>query len=99
MEDAIKMQVAGLKCDNPNCDYIDMSIRLEDYEKYLNAKCPKCGSILLTESDFNNVQAMIEIAKVTNGLFAGVDLANKGEDKIVRVHMNGTGTMKFEVIK
>ena len=45
----------GLVCDNPDCDWEDMSIPSEDYEKWVNAKCPKCGEVVLTEEDYQGV--------------------------------------------
>lgn len=43
-----QVRVAGLKCDNKECDYQDDTIRYEEYKKYINAPCPKCGHNLLT---------------------------------------------------
>ena len=39
---------SGLKCDNPNCDYVDPNIPFEEYGNYVNYPCPKCGQPLLT---------------------------------------------------
>ena len=46
------VKISGLKCDNPNCDYRDDTIKYEDYKKYVDAKCPKCGMILLTKKEY-----------------------------------------------
>ena len=42
----------GLKCDNPNCDYEDMNIKIEDYKNWVEKPCPKCGWVLLTKKDY-----------------------------------------------
>ena len=42
MKDVVKLDVKGIKCDNSNCDFIDMSVEFEDYENWLNKSCPKC---------------------------------------------------------
>lgn len=52
------LKSGGLKCDNPSCDFVDESIKREDYEQWVNAPCPKCGENLLTEEDYNNVLAL-----------------------------------------
>ena len=36
MAKAVEAICYGIKCDNPNCDYKDMSVRFEDYPAYLN---------------------------------------------------------------
>lgn len=45
----------GMKCDNPNCDWQDMSINFEDYAEYVNKPCPVCGENLFTEKCAKNV--------------------------------------------
>jgi hypothetical protein len=52
MDKAIEYEIKGLKCDNPECDFVDMNIPFEEYESYVNKPCPKCGQPLLTEADF-----------------------------------------------
>ncbi len=37
-------KVQGLQCDNPSCDWSDMSISREEYPVWLNRSCPKCGA-------------------------------------------------------
>lgn len=44
----IRLTCGGLKCDNPKCDFVDMSIAMENYEAWVNKPCPKCGESLLT---------------------------------------------------
>ena len=50
----------GLKCDNPNCEWHDDSIKVEDYKDWVNVPCPSsCGSNLLTEDDYNKTLAFV----------------------------------------
>ena len=58
MNDNMEMDVHGLKCDNPKCDWEDMTIPYEDYEKNVNAPCPECGENILTEKDYNEILQM-----------------------------------------
>ncbi len=44
----------GLICDNPSCDWVDMTIKEEDMHIHINAKCPKCGDIILTQEDYDH---------------------------------------------
>lgn len=95
MNNAIELNIGGLKCDNPNCDYIDNEIDAKDYEKYLNSKCPKCGEILLTEADFNNVKFLMRMAEFANKIFP----KREPEEKVItmKVDMNGSGDMDFKI--
>lgn len=51
-------KASGLKCDTEGCDYRDDSIKCEDYHKWVNAPCPKCGHSLLTPSDYKLVMRL-----------------------------------------
>lgn len=43
MAKAIVTHIQGIKCDNKDCDFKDMSVSYEDYPKWINKPCPKCG--------------------------------------------------------
>lgn len=62
----LDIDIHGLKCDNPNCDYEDMSVPLEDYEKSIGKPCPNCGQSLLTQEDYDEVVKMIDAVDVIN---------------------------------
>ena len=85
----MKVNIRGLKCDKEDCDYIDMTIKVDDYKDYIDCPCPKCGSSLLTQVDFDIVQKMIVLSEMFP-----YD-PEKDLDK-VSVHLNGTGDIKFE---
>lgn len=95
MKEALEMNIKGLKCDNPECDYIDMTIEVEEYENYINAKCPKCGEILLTEADYRNTEFLLGMVDLANKIFP----KRKDDEKVVTmsVNMNGSGDMDFKI--
>lgn len=95
MKDALEMKINGLKCDNPKCDYIDMSVNVEDYEKWVNVKCPKCGEILLTEADYRNTKFLLGMVRLANKIFP--KRKDDEEVAIMSVDMDGSGDMKFNI--
>lgn len=94
MKDAIRMEVKGIKCDNPSCDFIDMSVKFEDYEEWLNKPCPKCGSNLLTDKDYFTVRVLQQITKGLNEIFPQIE--DNEKDIYIKGEMNGTGKVKFK---
>ena len=65
------LKVDGIRCENPSCDYENTSIQPQEYKKWVDQPCPKCGTVLLTENDYN-------LAKL---LFATTTIANKIPDE------------------
>ena len=49
---------SGLQCDNRNCHWEDQSIKFEEYPKPIDAKCPECGDVILTQEDYDFCQAV-----------------------------------------
>lgn len=49
------MRVRGLKCDNPNCGWIDKrDISLEELKQWVGKRCPECGkSVIVTQEEYN----------------------------------------------
>lgn len=62
----IELATSGLKCDNPKCDWEDLTIKVEDWEKHINARCPKCGQNILTEKDYENAKILLAMADLIN---------------------------------
>lgn len=58
----------GLKCDNPKCDWVEENVPIEDYEKWLNAPCPKCGENVLTDDEYMNVKALMATVNLINSI-------------------------------
>lgn len=66
----------------------------------MNKPCPKCGSNLLTQADYDNVQMLIGLADIINENYV-VDeevqskLGNK--HSTITFHMDGSGKMNVEI--
>lgn len=97
MEQAVKMNIGGLKCDTQGCDYCDDSIKVEDYAEWIDKPCPKCGGNLLTKADYDNVQMMINLVNLANGMFP----PPKEDEQLfkISVDMDGTGKMDMKIAK
>lgn len=92
MDNNCNVTGGGLKCDNPNCDFVDMSIAIEDYDKWLNKPCPKCGANLLTQEDYDAIKMMLVLAKLVQAYETGED------DKVMATaRFNGTGNVEIEI--
>lgn len=89
-----KMIMKGLKCDNPDCDWVDMSIKREDYPKFVGMKCPKCGSIVLTEKDFTTIKVMEGLIKVINHFYMPFEKKSK-KWSYMNAKMDGSGKVNF----
>lgn len=95
MKNALEMNIGGIKCDNPKCDFTDMSVQVEDYKQWLNKPCPECGENLLTEEDYRNTQFLVGLVELVNSIYPKVD--NDEEVVVANINMNGTGEMKFKI--
>lgn len=75
-------------CDNKLCDFkvLNTSGELSLDSKYLNVPCPKCGTNLLTEKDYNNFKKTVKIINFLNKWFSWLiifsDMKNKVRGKI-----------------
>jgi hypothetical protein len=98
---AIALNVAGVKCDNqPACNWRDDSVKVIDYDKWLNRPCPVCGSNLLTPEDMATVKTMQLIVRIINAcafpfmaIFDTIRLLIGAPDKavVIRGDMDGSG--------
>lgn len=84
----------GLKCDNPSCDFVDMSIEIGDYDNWVNKPCPKCGESLLTEEDYTAVKMMIVLAKLVQAYET-----DKDDTVTATARFNGTDNVEIEISK
>ena len=90
---AVVLNIQGIKCDNPACDFRDESIKFEDYGKYLNKPCPKCQANLLTQKDLESIIKLIMLTNVFNSILPKPD-GNTPRTSIA-VEMDGTGEVRF----
>ena len=67
--------IKRLKCDNPSCDFCNLDIPFEEYEKFVNYPCPKCGESLLTPQAYKMAVALKSmgdfITKINGGAKEG----------------------------
>lgn len=94
MKETVKLSIHGIKCDNPKCDYEDMSVQYEDYPNWLNRPCPKCGANLLTNKDFKTVKVLVEAERIVNKFF-GKNKESKDESRVsMTLDLHGTGDVE-----
>ena len=72
----------GIKCDNPDCDFKDDTVSIENYKDWLNKPCPKCGQNLLTKEDYNTVQQLLSAIDIVNDLPPNLFGNNASKEKI-----------------
>ena len=53
----------GIYCENKECDFIDLSVKITEVENWINKPCPKCGTVLLTQEQFDEQFNEDEISK------------------------------------
>ncbi|NEZ84559.1 hypothetical protein EXN54_20290 [Clostridium botulinum] len=95
MKQAVELNIKGIKCDNPNCDYRNDKVEFEDYKNWLNKPCPKCGSNLLTKEDLEMTKSLINVANIANRV---LPKQNNEEERIKAIiEMNGTGRVDFKL--
>lgn len=87
--------ISGLKCDNVNCSYVDVSIKVEDYHKYINAPCPNCGSNLLTQADYDAVENILNEAHFMNEIEIPDEMI-KGRVRM-QGNFDGTGKVTYSI--
>lgn len=97
MVNKLKIKVGGIKCDNKECDFKDMGVLYEDYPKWLNRPCPKCGSNLLTQQDFDTVKVLMDMTDIVNEVMP--EVAEDEELFRMSANFDGTGKVLFSDIE
>ena len=92
----MKLEIRGLKCDNPECGWQDLDIPMDDYEKWLDVPCPLCGWPVLTKEDMRAVKTMLKLrdSKIVKFLDR-IGKAFGSKEKRYRGEMDGTGKITF----
>ena len=93
----LKINIGGIKCDNKECNFKDMSVQFEDYDNWLNKPCPKCGCNLLTQKDFDTVKILIDLTAIVNECVP--EVAEDEELFKMSVEFNGTSRVVFSDIE
>jgi len=80
------IEIKKILCDVDGCGYEDTNVDLDNYKTFVNRKCPKCGSILLTEDAFKKFKS---IQTSFDRLEELGHLPEKGIENIVKVNNDG----------
>ncbi len=94
MKRLIELQVTGIKCDMPNCNWRCDAVEFADYPQWLNRPCPRCHGNLLTQRDLDAVKKALRRIAIVNFLFGWLLLFVKDRDAPVRrlpIDMDGRG--------
>lgn len=59
---------SGIKCDNPNCDFVDTETPDAEIAQWLGVPCPKCGENLLTQEDLDTSLKFHAMMDLINGM-------------------------------
>lgn len=97
---AVEQTAFGIKCDNPECDWRDMSVHASEYSEWVNAPCPRCGANLMTTANYRAFQRLKRVVAVINAIFFPFLLVRwllGYKDKHVLTHVDSKpdGTMHF----
>lgn len=63
----IEASIDHLKCDNQLCGR-KQPIKLQDMGAWVDALCPDCGHVLLTETDYEMAQQLLEFVNFVEEL-------------------------------
>lgn len=93
----LELSGGGLKCDNPECDWKDETIKVGEVEAWLNAPCPKCGENVLTDQDYENLKTVLQAVRFINSLPPDA-LPSTDQDHIVTARIDTHKTIRLEII-
>lgn len=94
----VGLLIKGIKCDTKKCNYEDSSVTFEDYPKWVNKPCPKCGGNLLSEADYLNCKLLISLTESLGGNFYDEEdhIPNRENKKCsLKMKMDGSGEIKI----
>ena len=105
----IGIRESGLLCDNPNCDWVDETIKLHEMKNWVNHPCPKCGDNVLTESDYANVETVLmavnlaktmseeDVTKFMESSGGDLEEFNTSLNSLMSLTINTKGTISMEL--
>jgi len=89
----IKLKESVIKCDNPNCDYINRDVAIEDFHNWVDKPCPKCGSNLLTNQDYKTLEGLLHMINILNILLPE---EKESEKTSITFRSDGSGNVFFK---
>ena len=82
-----------LKCDNPNCGY-EQPIKMEHMGSWVNALCPHCDSVLLTQEDYDQFKMILEFVASIDEM--ADELYQAGDPEMIEaVELGRKASLKF----
>lgn len=66
----MEINIIGIKCDNLECGWNDMSVKFEDLGAWLNKNCPCCGENLLTSDSYLQTLSLKDFESVMNHMIS-----------------------------
>ena len=89
--------VMGIKCDNPDCYFVDTTVTYEHYPEYINKPCPLCGQNLLTQNDYDMCKTLMDVVHNFNKEHANGDIDPNEKRCTVAVHLDGHDNVEIDV--
>ena len=81
----------GVKCDNPKCDWKDMTVPYDDYPSYIGKPCPACGWDLMSKQEYCGLIAFYRLVlRVDEFATQADELATKADELAVQFDFEGT---------
>lgn len=65
-EKAIKIKASNIRCDAEGCNYISGPVTVQAAIQYINKPCPRCGSNLLTATDYWLMRGFLLLVGIFN---------------------------------
>ena len=93
------IQSKGIKCDAEGCGWREDNVNLDTLEEWRNKPCPKCGSNLLTDKDWQTVILLNKILGSWPVRFLNWFVGLFGvKERTYKVDMNGTGEVGIKEV-
>lgn len=83
----MEIKIEGIKCDNTECGWSDMSVKFEDYYDWLNRPCPNCSQNILTEENYIETLSLKDMELVLSSIVSSFNR----EFKIENAHFKYDG--------
>lgn len=97
MEKQIQAEVSGIKCDTEGCNFVDLTVRFEDYALWVDKPCSHCGGNLLTKGDYETVQELVRISNLINSGVIKSSQPAFTNRATIDFHLNGTDNVDVSI--
>lgn len=87
------LNIYGLKCEKASCRFSKRDVKFEDFPKWIDKPCPKCGTNLLTAQEYLRAKMTKEYVELLSETVAPI-LETKENLHALSVSFNGRGILK-----